>query len=487
MSLRKAKMDDHWRHTFARAYSSRLLSLKYQRLLCLSDDEITIPKGICAIVGGNGVGKSALLAAISELLANSEQFHGVGHKVRLKNSELEAKVVDSGTPKDLAARDDDQGMRQSGAARFESRFHWLESSYIVNLTQRKLSEDSAFHELLEPLQPTVLDEQQLNLLWYVLGKKIDSCLIYEISEYEDLDTFPYFVVESFGQQYGSEGMGFGELSLLSILWKLKSIEKNSILVLEEPETHVSPRSQRALMDVIAKTCDESGLSVILTTHSPSIIANLPQSNLVLLAKDDGRTKVAVGANKTQINDLLGAISLRRGLVLVEDRAAVQFLVSVMREINIELLMQVEVVDAGSASNIDSALKSVPKASKEWLTILGVYDGDMRGVIKDKGFNWRYLFLPGNFCPEEMLRENLLSMTEGVRLLSAEVRREIGYVRAALESVDGLDVHDWFTQLPNRLGCDHSHLMSALVRLWLSENQGAANELVANIEQQMNRA
>lgn len=56
MTLRKAKVEDYWRHTFSRNYPTQLHSVKIEGLLCLENVEIVIPKGICAIVGGNGVG-----------------------------------------------------------------------------------------------------------------------------------------------------------------------------------------------------------------------------------------------------------------------------------------------------------------------------------------------------------------------------------------------------------------------------------------------
>ncbi|VVN51135.1 hypothetical protein PS685_00561 [Pseudomonas fluorescens] len=487
MSLRRAKVDDHWRYTFSRNYSTRLLSIKVQGLLCLDDSDICIPKGICAIVGGNGVGKSALLAAITELLGNSECSHGVGHKVRLTNSALSAVAVDKGVKKDLTADTSVEGARQGGDTKFDSALHWIEPSYIVNLTQKQLSKDSRFNELLEPLSPLELTEADCEILCYILGKTVDACSIYEVVDYGDLDPFPYFILKSAGVEYGSEVMGFGELSLLSIYWKLRTIERDEVLILEEPETHVSPRSQRALMDLIAKVCHEKGVTVILTTHSPAIIANLPQENLILLTKDGRRTKVSVGANKTQVNDLLGLASLKSGLVLVEDRAASQFLIALLREKKAELLSQIEVVVMDSESKITFALKSLPSLRDRWLTILGMYDGDMRGRIEGVGLNWGYMFLPGVVAPEKLLKNYLSGAVNGISLLSNDLKVPEDALRLALASVGGLDSHDWFTQLPEKIGCDHSTLMNSLVRMWLSAENNDVELFIKELVIKMNRA
>lgn len=486
MSLRKAKFDDRWRTIFIRNYSTQLLSIGIQGLLCLADTQVKIPKGICAIVGGNGVGKSALLAAITELLGNSECSHGVGHRVRLFNSSLTASANDKGARKELAAIRLDDGTRTSGESRFESALHWIEPSFIVSLTQNKLNSDLGFREMLEPLSPLDLDEDDCSALSYILGKKVDACSIFEISDYGEIDPFPYFYMISGGIKYGSEVMGFGELSLLSIYWKLRTIGRDEILILEEPEAHVSPRSQRALMDIIAKVCCDKSLTVILTTHSPAVISNLPPDNLLLLTKDGGSTKISVGASKTQVNDLLGLASLKSGLVLVEDRAASQFLRSILRMKKIELLSQIEIVVMDSESRITSALKSLPQVAGGWLNILGMYDGDMRGKVKTKGVEWGFMCLPGKDSPEIILRETLYGAQGGVGVLAGYLRVSESTLRASLDAVAGIDAHDWFTQLPQMLRIEHSVLMDSLVRLWLDSPQNAVDDFISELVGRMNK-
>lgn len=480
MSLRKAKFDDHWRHTFARVYPSRLESISFTNLLCLADDQIQIPSGICAIVGGNGVGKSALLAAISEVLSEPGSPRGVGHKTRLRNSVLEGVAKDRNGSKSILVREEAGGLRTIGPDRFESEFCWLEPSYLVNVTHKQVNEDANFPELLEPLSPSLLEGDELDTLAYLLGKKIDRCAIYEVTEYGGLDTFPYFVAESGGRSYGSESMGFGELSLLFILWKLRTLEKNAVLVLEEPEAHVSPRSQRALMDILAKSCDERGLSVILTTHSPAIIANLPEKNLVLVSKNGKGTFASTGVSKLQINDLLGATTLKRGLLLVEDHAAYLFTMALLSAVDFDLLLQVEILEAGSTGNLDSILRTLPKSNDGWLRVIGIYDGDMRNRMAGETFGLPHLFLPGDFAPEVILQVSLAACCDRAGALAAELHRPPEVVRLALEAVEGQDPHDWFTQLPRRLGCDRQALMGALVRIWVSTNKAPAAQFVEEL-------
>ena len=152
-------------------------------------------------------------------------------------------------------------------------------------------QDANFNDLVEPLTPIELTAPELDRLNYVVGKNYARCQLFEIPEYADFDRFPYFRVTANGVEYASDAMGQGELSLLIMLWVLRDLKPNSILVLEEPESHVSPRSQAALMNVIAEACSQKGLWVIVTTHSPTVVARIPREHYMEIGRASCRERV----------------------------------------------------------------------------------------------------------------------------------------------------------------------------------------------------
>tara|TARA_R110002049_G_scaffold104048_5_gene250453 strand:- start:294 stop:1766 length:1473 start_codon:yes stop_codon:yes gene_type:complete len=477
MSLRAARFSDYWRQTFSRNYKARLETIEYKNLFCLEDGHIDIPRGICAIVGGNGVGKSAILAAIAELLSNHESFQFVGHRARLYDSEISGLAIDSCGRKQLTTDQALRDGRKSPSARFDADLCWIEPSYFVNLSFRQIHSDANFSDLLEPLSPYRITKEEVEVLQYIIGKRIESCDVFELTEYGELDPFPYFVVTADGCTYGSEAMGQGELSLLYILWRTRTLPKDSVLVIEEPETHVSPRSQRALMDILAKHCSERGLSVVLTTHSPAIISSLPTKQLVLVARDVNGSVASVPSRRAEVNQLLGAATIKRALILVEDRAAAQFARSLLSFCNPDALSYMDFVDAGGHANIEAALKSLPPTCGDWFSLVGVFDGDMNGGIQPERFHWGHCFLPGESGPEELLMNSLRAHTDRMNRLGGELRLPPGDVRTALNTVEGLDPHDWFTQLPILIRCTHEQLMSALVSIWIESNADLAIQFV----------
>jgi predicted ATPase len=486
MSVRSASLGDSWRRTFTRRYLSSINELSFENLLCLVDGKINIPPGICAIVGGNGVGKSALLAAISEVLQIPGAITNPAQRDRLENSKLTAKITDNNVEKEIKININHDGSRDFIGEHITSECHWIEPSLLVNKTLDAIHGDSEFESVLGGITPIKLEPDELKIISYLTGKKIDDCEIYEVLEYGDLETFPYFIASSYESQYGSESMGLGELSLLILYWKIRTIPKNSAIIIEEPETHVSPRSQRALMDILAKSCDEKGLSIVLTTHSPAVISNLPKENLVLISRDGAKTKATLGASILQINSLLGVPIQCRALLLVEDRAAQQFLISLLSLSNYELLSQIDILIAGDYSKISTVLNTIPATRGRWLDIVGIYDSDMQGKIKLENTQWPHLFLPGEGSPELSVYNSLMNEADPKSKLSQSLGRPVLAVSTALDSQEGADMHDWYTQIPKILSCDHQTLMNALVSIWLETNAREAETFISNLISSINR-
>src|SRR5580700_4081419 len=88
MSLRHSKFDDHWRHVFLRTYPTRFTAVSVGNLKVLADSTINFSAGINAIVGGNGVGKSTVVAAITQLLAGDPNSIESGYRSKLQGSTI---------------------------------------------------------------------------------------------------------------------------------------------------------------------------------------------------------------------------------------------------------------------------------------------------------------------------------------------------------------------------------------------------------------
>ena len=126
---------------------------------------------------------------------------------------------------------------------------------------------------------------------------------------------------------------------------------------------------------------------ITTTHSPTVIKNIPRDHIAISARAGSRLHVPQ-CSKLDIAILLGGGVAYRGAILVEDETAQQFLEAIIDKPDPELLRQFEVVVAGSESNITAILKTMPQ-TRNWLSLFGAYDGDMRLTLGPLNLSWPY--------------------------------------------------------------------------------------------------
>ncbi len=80
------------------------------------------------------------------------------------------------------------------------------------------------------------------------------------------------------------------LPLLSAIYAFpQKTEKNQLLIIEEPEAHIYPLSQRILIKMIAEVAREKDCKVMITTHSPYIPACVNNEILVAQNKNKAMT------------------------------------------------------------------------------------------------------------------------------------------------------------------------------------------------------
>lgn len=273
-------------------------------------------------------------------------------------------------------------------------------------------------------------------------------------------------------------MGLGEISIAYILWHLERAKENSIALIEEPETFLAPRSQAALVDVLASYCASKGLWIVLTTHSPAILQRVPSQHIRYIARPTETGKVIVPSHPSQYLEPLGVLPERLGVLLVEDRAAREFARAWLGATEMDLLQCVSIHDVGGDGEVIKSL-AFPKLNGLGC-IVGVLDGDRRAMTaKENGaiaakVNWPFMFLPGDKTPEVLLRE----CSEGQEAaLATRLNRPIATVEIVLASLQGIDHHDWLEEAHKRLGVSYESLVVSLYSLWAEApvNAAAASE------------
>ncbi|XKK34422.1 AAA family ATPase [Bacillus sp. A17A.1] len=407
--MRTAATGDHWRAVYKQSYSTTLNKLEFKYIIGLENNSLEFNGGITAICGANGVGKTTILAALYGLLNPDEVQNSKFHLGRLQGSQISGDINHRGQNIERKLQVDGELLNvQEDAIEFPCV--WIDSSIHSPQQQEFYTNMSEIQRTLDTIEPLESEREELKLLSSIVGKTYLSTLSYDMEElgYQ----VPYFKVSlSDDISYGSEAMGLGELSVHYIMWQLKRLERNSILLLEEPETYLSVKAQIQLLNVLAKYSEEKRMWIILTTHSPSILSRIPPKHVRFVSKTREKVKITTPTSQMQYLPSLGIQPKTVGILLVEDRAAREFVRVWINRFAPHLIHEYLVVDVpGGVSKIETLIETFPELTR--FKILALLDGDQRNIFnsfpgkraKKKLFNWPYMFLPGEGPPEEMFKQ-----------------------------------------------------------------------------------
>jgi energy-coupling factor transporter ATP-binding protein EcfA2 len=328
------------------------------------------------------------------------------------------------------------------------------------------------------------DKEETASASLIVGKDYKNCTVYEIRDYGPLEIWPYFKVTCGSITYGSEEMGRGELAVLTSLWTITNQKADSILILEEPETHVSARAQSAMMDTLAAACSKKGLCIIVTTHSPVILKKLQKTNIRLLVSDEGKSRLISNPTLPDLATVVGGGVAYQALILVEDECAHFFAQTILEMTDMDLNRQCTFGVTKGEARIKSLLTDVPKAAR-WAAIVGCFDGDMRGPLAGATFAWPHLFLPGEVAPEIILKAAL--QEQSARLFADELNVDLQRATVALGSLIGLNHHDWLRELAGELGRTLEDVVRAITRLWLIDSNPEAVNFTLDLKRKISHA
>lgn len=465
--MRMARVNDNWRHVYKNKYPTRLERLSYENVLGLGAGEIRFSGGITAICGTNGVGKSSLLDCLLGLLTSSASPESTSTSLRISNATLQATAFMGGQSADHRARWVD--------GKLEEHVSPLQASVIrIDPAEESLNLSADFRtmknieELLESVEADEADAADLRVLSGILGRNYTSWNTYEVETSPDVFR-PYFRVEYDGSTYGVETMGAGEIAVMFVLWSVKRAAALSILLIDEPECLIPPRSQIALMNHLAKCSADRKLWIVITTHAPGIISNVPPEHIWRLVKVEGSVKaVRATASWEPLADL-GIEPQKRLIVLTEDRFSREFCRVWLHNMDHAFARECHFSFTNGTEGIINALKHYPDTDGV-MSIIGLFDGDFAQQAPT-GIK-PYAFLPGSVAPEVLVKQGLNADLEH---FSETVGVSVHTLQGILARLEGCDHHDWVEQLAEELGRSYDTIAQGLCMRWLHKEN---NRIVA---------
>lgn len=193
--------------------------------------------------------------------------------------------------------------------------------------------------------------------------------------------------------------GAGEDATLDLFRTLQGIPENSLLLVDEVEASLHPRAQRRLVRFLLWLARQRRIQIVLSTHSPFVLQELPQEARILLLPGPQGLSIVYGVSADFAMTRLDDEVHPEVHVFVEDREAEILLREIFasNEDTAKLLQRIQINPVGPA-NVVAMLGDLGKSGKLPYKSLAIVDGDH--------IDANCCQLPGNVAPERMVYTDL---------------------------------------------------------------------------------
>lgn len=485
--MKNAALEAIWRSAQTTTAGTSILGLTLEELKGISATGLSFEGPLVAICGFNGTGKTTLLNALRALLGGAGWAPASHADERLRNARLKATLRFRGKPHDLTKL---PGHSTNAQVPDELTVHFFNPTYDAVTLQRTLQERRDIETLMNGIEGQPFEREELEDVSRIVGKEYSSITAFDLSQEflttgdavsgnkADVSTdvdgassalgelsaialakIPYFEVAIGGVKYDSRSMGLGELATIYLYWSLQAVRKGAIVLLEEPESFITPASQPALGAVLAKFASEKKFTVIFTSHSEPLVSRLSAKNLIInIPQTTGESEATIAEDADEHLQALRLHPRKMGMIICEDWGGVAFLRGLLRRKGHPALLRFDFIPAFGEGNVAKLLNCYPRKGGA-TPIFGALDGDVRNSFSEK-LIWPHCFLPGNLAPEKILIEKFKEHL-GDFCNERDIKRRV--VDLAFSATHGLDYHDVIGHLTRGLPFSHEDIVNFVVR------------------------
>jgi predicted ATPase len=454
--MRTAKAKDHWNTVYKRNYEYSIEKILLNGVGGINNIELN--KGIFALCGLNGAGKSTIISCLKDVLGIEVNKRDL---IKINGGTVEAYIRN---------QQDSTVFQNTHTKRFRDNCEVENNLYYVDYEQPldilTFFEQDNLGEFLEQYEAKFFTREEIEELNYLVGKQYSSIELIEV-ENGDL-SLPFFRVTDGLLNYDSLSMGIGEHFLFYLYWVLEKINGSGIVLIEEPETFISITSQSHLMNHIAKKTSLKGLNLVIATHSPHIIKKIKRENICIISRYQNRVSIQRPAIEQESLITLGMELPQKGCIFVEDLLAEYFLKTIFSKKASFISYEYGIEKVNGESEITELL-SFPTKQNFKYKLIGVYDGDMK--LKESQLksvvNWDFLFLPVEIEIEKEFRQ---ALDENLEAFCSTLGIHVDTAVRLLSRINGEEHHDWFIELSKALGKDYSVIIDVLFNFWESQGE-----------------
>jgi predicted ATP-dependent endonuclease of OLD family len=167
----------------------------------------------------------------------------------------------------------------------------------------------------------------------VLGRKYENV---RIAVSRDYISRPVGVVQCSGQEYSQFHQGAGEDATLDLMGLLENVSDTSLILIDEVEASLHPRSQRRLIHFLLWLARKKHIQVIVSTHSPYVLEELPPEARVFISRGTAGVDILYGVSPNYALNRMDDIERPDLYLYTEDVESSGVLLEILRARGVEL-------------------------------------------------------------------------------------------------------------------------------------------------------
>ena len=302
------------------------------------------------------------------------------------------------------------------------------------------------------------NEDEVARLSQIMGRDYDNARM-AISSIDPTREIP--VLSKTKQVYSGFHQGSGETTIAELL--RTPLPQYGLVLIDEIESSLHPRAQRRLMRDLAAAARDRECQIVLSTHSPYILEELPLPARTYILETSGKKEIVAGVSPQFAMTKMDDVQHPECELFVEDTRAAVWLSEILSRHGREYFIRCSIIPYGAA-NLGVALGQMVQAKRFPRPTRVFLDGD-------QGSAEGCVLLPGGDAPERVVFERL--KTVQWRNLWSRIGRDISLVTDACEQAMTLtDHHDWVRSAANQLMCGGDVLWQAICCEWAETIAGS---------------
>jgi len=298
---------------------------------------------------------------------------------------------------------------------------------------------------------TSFTPDQVSRLSQIMGREYDNARM-AISSIDKNREIP---VLSKGQRvYSGFHQGSGETTIAELL--RSQLPQYGLVLIDEIESSLHPRAQRRMVRDLAAAARERECQIILTTHSPYVLDELPLKARAYILETAGLKEIVSGVSPEFAMTKMDDEQHPECELFVEDARGATLLGEILSRHAGDVFIRCSIIPYGTA-NLGVALGQITSANRFRRPTVVFLDGDQDPATG-------CVLLPGGDAPERVVFEKLRG--QKWRHLWTRIGRDVSSIADACERAMTLtNHHDWVRFAANQLMCGGDVLWQAMCSEW----------------------